>query len=236
MLRIVICDDDNKFCGELESCILEYAKIHREKMDISVYYSGEKLIEDLRAGEKFDLIFLDIEMKEINGIQAGSIIRKELELFLTQIVYITSFEHYAKEVFQNQPFDFLTKPFKEDKVFSVLKEYQRWYDRANIFYEFVSHKNVNKVAVNDILYVNSSGRKILLHTKFEIFETYEKLSNFLSSSAGNIFIQIHKSFAVNVNHISGYHYDHLRLTNGERLDISRNFRKEVKENLLNEII
>lgn len=231
-LKIVVCDDDKFCCGELESYILEYARNNNENFEVDVYYSGEELLKDLRKGIKFDLIFLDIEMKEVDGIRAGSVIRKELDLFLTQIVYVTSFEHYAKELFQNQPFDFLTKPLQKQKVFSVIKEYQRQYDHMTIFYEFVSHRIVNKVAVKDILYVNSQGRKIYIHTKFEVYETYKKLSDFLDSPAGDAFIQISKSFAVNTDHISSYHFDHLRITTGEKIDISRNFRKEVRETLL----
>ncbi|MDO4167100.1 MAG: LytTR family DNA-binding domain-containing protein [Eubacteriales bacterium] len=236
MLRIAICDDDDRFCGELEACILEYAKIYREAFDVSVYYSGEDLLEDLKKDIRYELIFLDIEMQEMNGIQVGMVLRKELNQFLTQIVYVTAFECYAKDLFQNQPFDFLLKPLVRDKVFSVLKEYQYRYDRANVFFEFVSHKNQNKVAVNEILYINSSGRKLLIHTRFEVYETYEKLSDFLQSSSGSSFIQIHKSFAVNLDHIIGYHYDYLRISDGERLDISRSFRQQVRERLLEEAI
>lgn len=234
MLRIVVCDDDKICCGEMESCILEYAKNNREKFDVDVYYSGEELLAELKRGIQYDLIFLDIEMKEVNGIEVGSIIRRELNLFLTQIVYVTSFEQYAKELFQNQPFDFLTKPLQRERIFAVLREYQRWYDNSSIFYEFVSHRILNKVAVNEIWYVNSQGRKIFLHTKHEIYETYEKLSDFLESPAGGNFLQVSKSFAVNRQHIAGYHFDHLRLASGEKIDISRNFRKEVKEKLLEE--
>lgn len=232
MLRIAICDDDDRFCGELEECVLKYAEIHRESFDVSVYYSGEKLIEDMKRNIKFELIFLDIEMKKINGVQVGLTLRRELNQFLTQIVYVTAFECYAKDLFQNQPFDFLLKPLAEKKVFSVLQEYQRWYDHANVFFEFVSHKNRNKVAVNEIMFVNSSGRKLLIHTRYDVYETYEKLSDFLQSPAGNSFIQIHKSFAVNYDHIIGYHNDYLRITNGEKLDISRSFRQQIREKLL----
>lgn len=232
MLRIAICDDDKFCCGELESYVLEYAGMIKEHFEVDVYYSGEELLEDLRKDIKYELIFLDIEMREVDGIQTGSVIRKELDLFLTQIVYVTSFEQYAKELFQNQPFDFLTKPLQKEKVFSVIKEYQRRYDHTSIFYEFVSHRITNKVAVSDILFVNSQGRKILIHTKFETYETYEKLSNFLDSPAGETFIQISKSFAVNTHYISSYCYDHIIMATGEKIVISRNFRKEVREKLL----
>lgn len=76
----------------------------------------------------------------------------------------------------------------------MLNEYRRQFDNANVYYEFVCSKNVNKVAVSDILYVNSDARKLIIHTGGGIFETYEKLDDFLAQPVGKNFICIHKSF------------------------------------------
>lgn len=80
-------------------------------------------------------------MREVDGIQAGSSIRRELDLFMTQIVYVTSHEQYAMDLFQNQPFDFVAEPVERERIFLVMKEYQRWYGHANLFYEFVSRSS-----------------------------------------------------------------------------------------------
>lgn len=68
MIRIAIVDDENIICSEIDNYILKAIKNKIEKADISVYYSGEKFLYALQNGESFDLIFMDIEMKEISGI------------------------------------------------------------------------------------------------------------------------------------------------------------------------
>ncbi len=232
MLRIAICDDDQNFCYHLEGIILDYMDSIGEIADISVYYSGEKILQDMRNSVDFDLIFLDIEMKKISGIQVGISIRKELNRFHTQIVYVTSFQIYALQLFQNQPFEFVTKPVSEKHIIDVIKEYKRQFDNANVYYEFNIGKNISKVAVDDILYINSVARKLIIHTETEEFETYKKLDDFYKLPISKQFVRIHKSFAVNYRHITSYHYDHVKISNGEELVISRNYRKEVRKELI----
>lgn len=76
---------------------------------------GEELLKYMRNNEDFDIIFLDIEMQEINGIQVGAVIRKELDRFLTQIIYVTAFESYIGQLFQNQSFEYIAKPIDEKR-------------------------------------------------------------------------------------------------------------------------
>ena len=232
MLRIAICDDDINFCYKLESIILDYMDSISELAEVMVYFSGERLLQEMRNSVGFDIIFLDIELKQINGVQVGIAIRKELNLFFPQIIYVTSFESYAVQLFQNQPFGFVTKPVNEEKIRDIIKEYKRQFDNANVYYEFTTGKNICKVAVKDIYYLNSIARKLVIHTREDEFETYKKLDDFYKLPISKYFIRIHKSFAVNQLHISVYHYDRIKLSNGEELSISRNYRKEVRKELI----
>ncbi len=68
----------------------------------------------MAGGEYFGLIFLDIEMQYVNGIEAGKIIREKMKDELTKIVYISGSDNYAMELFQVRPLDFLIKPISKD--------------------------------------------------------------------------------------------------------------------------
>jgi len=71
MFRIAICDDEPAVCSQIETILLNYSEESNLDIEIQVFYSGEELCKFLEDGEGFDLIFLDIELKLINGIEVA---------------------------------------------------------------------------------------------------------------------------------------------------------------------
>lgn len=71
MLRIAICDDNNLVCSQIEEYILEYQRLSFRKFDVNIFYTGEDLINFIKNDNSFDLIFLDIELGTITGIEVG---------------------------------------------------------------------------------------------------------------------------------------------------------------------
>ena len=88
-MKIAICDDDKKICTQIESTLLEYAEKFMQNIEVLVFFSGEDLIEYMNKGNIFQLIYLDIEMKKMNGVDVGKYIRKILKDYATEIVYIS---------------------------------------------------------------------------------------------------------------------------------------------------
>lgn len=124
-MKIGICDDDIKLAGELEDIILKYNKINNKDHRVHVFYSGLELSEELDRGNLYDLIFLDIEMDGMNGLEVGEKIRREMDDFGTQIIYISSKEGYDRQLFDFQPLHFIVKPIKEDIVFKDIRLAER---------------------------------------------------------------------------------------------------------------
>ncbi len=120
MYRIGICDDDKELCAGLEEQIYRIAKELSVKVEVEVWYSGESILHDLENGTQLDLIFLDIELVQKNGISVGRFIRNEMEDIQTHIVYISSKQSYAMQLFKVQPLDFLIKPVSDGIIKEVL--------------------------------------------------------------------------------------------------------------------
>lgn len=112
MLRIAICDDMINICDELKLFLNQYQHKKNIKIQISIFYSGEAFIADSEKNQ-FDLIFLDIALAQMNGIEVGKYIREKLKNEIIQIIYISSEPNYAVSLFQNRPFHFLLKPLNE---------------------------------------------------------------------------------------------------------------------------
>lgn len=232
MFRVAICDDEQSMCSRIERIILDYQKVNGEKIDISIFLTGEELCKYIKEGQAFDLIFLDIELNEINGIEVGRIIREEIKDEITQIVYISAKKDYAIELFENRPLNFLVKPISDEKIVKNLEITIELHKRGNLFFEFSRNAVFYKIPYKDIMYFASNDKKIRVITINEEYEYYGKLSDLEELTKDKDFILIHKSYLVNYLYILEARYDELKLTNNEKLPISQAYRKEVRNKLI----
>ncbi|MGB5823718.1 MAG: LytTR family DNA-binding domain-containing protein [Proteocatella sp.] len=232
MIRIGICDDEKIICNEIESMLLDYEKETDNSINIDVFYSGEGICDCIKKGMVFDIIFLDIELEKMNGVQVGNIIRREIKNEITQIVYFSWKHEYAMELFQNRPFDFIIKPVSQEKISSIMNKYIKLHIDNKIFFEFDFRKSKYRLRFGEIIYFESHNRKIKIKGTFGENEYYEKLTNVMEMLPDKDFIQIHKSIIVNYLYVAKYSYEEVALSNGEILPISQKFRSEVRAKLL----
>lgn len=114
MINIAICDDDIVITNELELILQDIAKRNFIKIDMEVFWDAKRVVELIENGMYFDIIFLDIEIGEEDGITIARRIRKTDKNVL--IIYITSYESYMQESFVVRPFRFLLKPIKKNLI------------------------------------------------------------------------------------------------------------------------
>ena len=93
-MKIAICDDDISFTSKLEEIIKQESVNYGKKPEIDVFFDGETLVKSIEDGQSYSMIFLDIEMKRMNGITAARRIR-QLDRY-TLIIYISSYDDYLK--------------------------------------------------------------------------------------------------------------------------------------------
>ena len=231
-MKIAICDDDVHFCGNLEKMIMEFFRTFAKDTAIEIFYSGEQLLKYLCKDEYFDLIFLDIRLNKLNGIDVGKKIRKDLNNNTTNIIYVSNYESFALELFAVKPLRFLIKPIKENKLKEALKEAVESAERDETSFEYSSGGSVHKILLKDILYFKSDKRKIAIILQDEIREFYGHLSDVQKQLENDKFIFIHNSFLVNFNYVEVFNSDQIKLINEEILPISRSHRKTVNSKLL----
>lgn len=233
MLRIAICDDEKAICCQLESMLADIGENVNKSVEIEVFFSGEELCRFLFGGHKYDLIFLDIELSQINGVEVGKKIREELNDEITQIVYISGRESYAMDLFEIRPLNFLIKPLNREKIQEVIKTFLRISESNNCVFEYRNGTVGFSILLNEILYFESDGRKVNIALGYTKKSFYGKLSAVEEQLNSKDFIMIHKSYLINYRHVIEYAYDYVRMSNGDALAISQNNRKAVREKLLN---
>lgn len=190
-------------------------------------------MERIQQGKRFDLIYLDILMKDMDGLRTAKEIRK-LD-WMVQLVYITSYEKYMKQVFDEAPIGFLVKPLKEDELERTFLHVVKVIGDQDAFYHFSYNREDYKLPVCDILYFEKQLRKIyivLSDQRYCEYRSLEEIKDILDQNKGQ-FLRIHKSYLVNYRHIIRVGSEEVQMSDKKVLPISRTYKKEASEQMKN---
>lgn len=202
MIRIAICDDDNNFVGELETMILREASKAGVGAETETYSDGDTLVADMEKGYRYELIFMDIEMERVDGINAARQIRQIDRS--TLLIYVSRYEQYLKELFEVEPFRFLLKPVNEARFQKYFLDACSRIGETEVYYRFTFNKERRKVAVRDIVYFESRNRVVHIFLANGSSERFYGKLNIVESELAQsrqTFLRIHQSYLVNYIYI-----------------------------------
>lgn len=223
-MRIAICDNDINYVNLLEDDIEECRKTD---VECDAFPSGEELVRMYCAGnERYDVIFLDMEMEQLNGIETANRIREIDEYVI--IVFITSHTEYMRESFRCAPFRFLVKPVDKEEFCSVFKDIEKKLSKQRKVFTFTENKTRIRLYCDDILYCESRDHWILIHTKDATYRICKSLSDLQAQLDKESFFRVHKSYLVNFRHLKSIKENDIRLYHCEEtIPISRTYKKDV---------
>lgn len=228
MLKIAICDDDKLFCTELENMLYTISQELKILVSIDLYYHAISFKKRIQDKQDYDLIFLDIELNEMLGSELGDFIRNHMNWQKVGIIYISVKSNYAMSLFKTRPHDFIIKPIIYKEVKDSFETFIKLYHTNNKVFQYKQGTSYHKIFYDDILYFESINKMIKIHCINETVSFYGKLIDIVDELSHD-FLNIHKSFLVNYNKISKFHYDEIVLINGETLPISQSKRQEVRK-------
>ena len=229
MIKVAVCDNEYQMAVEIEQWITIISNKNFIEVDTDVFSDGEELLHEIDQANNYDIIFLDIEMENLDGINTAKKIR-ELDKNVI-IIYVSGYEAYAIETFEVNPFRFIVKPVKQEILEKV---YLAAVDRVtleDVFFQYKYGKSFYKECIEDIIYFESSRRIINIITVHGVFKFYGKLNDVQEriASAKTTFLRIHQSYLVNYKYISRLSYDFVEMRNGVRLSISEEKQKLISE-------
>ena len=228
MMKILLCDDDELFAEDLERKLEQYEINHRDEFDIHVVNRGEEALTKLKE-EQWDVLFLDIEMPNINGVEVGTRVREQLQNYGLKIIYVSSQRGYAMDLFKVDTFDFLIKPVKYEELEEVMDKLMNTLNRSGEMFVYHKKGQTARCKMEDILYFESQLKKTIVVTRQKTDEFYASLKDIYEELKDKRFFYCHKSILVNYDRVAEFHYDKLVLDNGEELEISQAKRKEVRK-------
>lgn len=194
-MNIAICDDDEIFRVQLEKHLKTYFNERSLPLNFFHFSYGEMLLENTLL---FDLVFLDVEMGKINGIDTGMELKKRNPHNI--IFVITSHEGYLDDAFKINAFRFLQKPLNVIRLYKALDDASELINNDIIvFYDMVSASDV-RIYTNDIIYLEIEKKKLKIVTVFDTYYSNEKITEWKNRLNGISFVCPHSSYIANLDH------------------------------------
>lgn len=226
-INIAVCDDESEICSQVERLLTEILTEKSIEYNIDVYNKGKELCEEMKRTE-YDLVFLDIELPEMNGVDIGRFIREELKNERVQIAYISAKEGYAMELFEYRPINFLVKPLDKEKIERIIRKYLIVTEQDNHIFTYKKGADFYKVPLSKIVYFEGRGRKVAIVTNEGEDEFYDSMDNVYQKVKGHKFLFIHKSTIVNYEYVKKMGYEEVVMIGGKVFSISQSRRKAIR--------
>lgn len=201
--------------------------------DIADFPSGEALLSHISEKSVcFDMFFLDIFMKEINGVDTAKVIR--LTNDSAAIIFTTASEQYVFSGYEVQALQYLLKPINRQALSAALMvDLKRRYE--NRYFVFKSGGMTQKAPYDDMEYLESTLKSVKLVTKQGVYEIYDQISNIESSLPKLSFCRCHRGFIVNFKQVSKMNAQSLTTVRGTVIPIGKTYAKAVNRAFLNYI-
>ena len=215
MIWIAVVDDENSIREQIKFMI----KRQMPDCVTEVFETGSAF---LASEQKFDLVFLDIRMDVPNGIRTAKMLRARGSRAV--IIFITALKDYVFEAFDVSAFYYLLKPLNKAKFLEVLtravKEIEQYkqQEQARLCIK-TGGRNISLCQQN-ILYIESHGKKVKIHTQKENFLIYSSMGK-LEEQLENTFYRCHRGYLVNMAYVAEYTSDSIGLSNGETIFLAK---------------
>ncbi len=222
MIRVAICDDEKYMSDIIGKMVSDF--FHRKNMGIAImqFSSGEELLE---YDKRIDILFLDIQMKHLDGIETAKRLREhEFKGFL---IFVTILKEMVFRSFEVQAYDYLVKPIEETR-------FEKMMERLFLSLQNASESNllVQKgyesriVPFEDIVYCEIIDRKVYLHLESsEVIDFYGRIEN-LEEKLDDRFFRCHRSFLINMKYLKSYKNGRAYMEGNREIPVSRLRSKE----------
>ena len=226
MVNIAICDDNLDFAQEICN-LIEYQATRHNPLQCHIFDNGDALVTAHKQ-TPFDIIFLDVVMPMLDGIETARMIRKNDKH--VKIVFLTSAPEFAVDSYTVKASNYLLKPVNSNALYHCLLELLEEIAQASHMITIKGLYSVHKIPLDHIEYVEAQNKHIIFSLKDgSTIETTEPLrihEKILTIHDG--FYRCHRSYIVNIHHIDTYTLKEIKMHSGCRIPIARSCHKEFE--------
>ena len=228
-MRIAVCDDEKYF----RDTICEVINAFYRSLDVLClpFASGAELIAAFEQGQRFDAVFLDIEMPPPDGMETA----RRLHEFSAElpVIFLTSHTELAMDGYEVGAFRFLQKPVISEKLTRALKDITQLCGRKKTIC-IKENGEENFLSPDDIIYAEADNNSVRFVTADREYHMRMKITEALTmlDTASDSFCRVHRSVIVNLAHIISRSEREVRLDSGIVLPVSKSYTDELKKRLM----
>lgn len=215
--RIAICDDEQNQIEYITSIVTSWSNHKGHSYEIRTFASAEAFLFEYEEDKAYDILLLDVEMKNMNGIELAKRIRKDNNR--AEIIFITSHFEFVGEGYEVDALHYLIKPISVEKFTQVLTKAAEKLSVEPPSVVISCEGETVKLYESDILYVESFLHYIVIHTKDNEYKIKENISVF-ENKVSDVFYRIHRSYLVSLKYITRISRTSVNIGNTE-LPLSR---------------
>ena len=221
-MKAAIVEDDKVYADYLENMLLQWAEA-RVTLEISSYTDARELLGiSFDVISTYDILFIDIELQSMNGIELAAKLRNQG--FIGVIVFATNYEKYAVEGYTVNAYRYYVKPLKPEDISECMTFALDTI--SGEYFQYFYHGVTNRIPFQSILCFESMQHYMNIYTKDSVIQIKYPLKKALEQSP-SYFIKCHRSFIVNKNYIQCRMGNLLVLRNQKKVEISRIYSKAV---------
>lgn len=228
MIHIAICDDEKIILERIRQFVKDFFRTKNIQVRITLFLNGEEL---LRSEREIDILFLDIQMDKMDGMETARRMRRRG--FRGELLFITIVREMVFRSFEVRPFDYILKPLDREVFDGTMERLLGVMRRAETGKLFVQRGQENHIiSFREIVYCEVIDRKIYLHlSSGKVLDYYEKM-NRLVRTLDDRFYQCHRSYLINLQYIQGYRNGAAFMEGGHEVPVSRLRGKEFSSVVL----
>ena len=217
MIRIAICDDEKHMSDHIRSMVLNFFRKKNREISLRMFSGGEEL---LSYNGQIDILFLDIQMKDMDGMETARKLRADK--FRGFLVFITVLKEMVFQSFEVQAYDYLVKPVDDKQFEKTMERLYASMQNASEDSLLVQKGYEGRIIREDeIVFCEIIDRKIYLNlASGEVVDYYERIEN-LETKLNNRFYRCHRSYLINLKHLKGYKNGTAYMDNGKEIPVSR---------------
>lgn len=230
-MNVAICDDEVEFMDDLQTKLIQYSNEKDMHFHIFRFESGNKFMNYYMTHKDFDIIFLDIKMPEMNGIELAQTLRSRGDK--VSIIFLTSLIQYALDGYRVCALRYLLKPLSYRKLCRELNDvFNEIENTINDFFIVKNDNGVYKIYMKNILYIETYERNTLIHLKDKKVLSYKSLK-YYEEYLDKRFFRCHSGYLVNMSEINVVEKFQIYISNGDLIPLSKNRKRDFSQKMAN---
>ena len=219
-INIAICEDDEKQLLVNKHYVEQWATLRDKRVNILIYKNAESFLFNWNYEQHFDIVFLDIQMGQMSGMELAQYIRSRDEDI--EIIFITGEDKYVFNGYKVRALDYLMKPIKQEEVCQCLDVWMNKNQKKESSYFLLKKgKEILKVSYDDIYYFISFDHYVDMHTTDEVITFKEKIGQVEQQLPQEQFCRCHRSYILNLKYIDTISKNEIVLDNEAKIPVSK---------------